>query len=583
MSKIQKKWLIVFLIYADFRTTKEDDAETITLTKDMKYSLNLMFESIMEVRLNPDRARLLVILNGINYREKPGDKVVTANKTMLFTIANDNVAGDNEILKAKVIDIHVKRGDNGVAENPLQTPEVLKKILRKHVMPHANEEVMLITWDHGSAFGIFRDTADESKIRTPITENFDGLPYLQLFWTKLETDNTDLADFIKKRTQNAQQYSIEEKSAVYQIRNHAFNSTDSEKLSDEKRPDTILRNLQLVNQNRADQSGRLSSGLSKLSSAKPDINFRGPTDIVVELEQVGVREILRNDELSEVIKHWMNGKHVSVLLMMNCWMMNLHTMFALRDCVDYLVAPVGDISYPGYNYREILEFIYRNKRAGNFAEAIAKKCVRKTVNKRARKRAEKFWDDNVNFIDTWKIAAVDLQKKYNGERIIDRHLSKLKTVIQELQETAKNSEKAVQFFKHLRLFSFDFTHEVSIMVDIINWLDCIDLIEIIRPQGQPYKVSQAVALATRSLINEVKRGSVDTSIVLCMSKGRKLYNDNQPWIAMPTTAYTIFFPQFPCTNKNVQDNVRNDSLLQTGLAEWREFIDTIYPDNGYFH
>jgi len=47
---------------------------------------------------------------------------------------------------------------------------------------YPDEEVLLITWDHGSVFGIFRQTAPDMPvpaIRLPIDDQIDRYPYLK--------------------------------------------------------------------------------------------------------------------------------------------------------------------------------------------------------------------------------------------------------------------------------------------------------------------------------------------------------------------------------------------------------------------
>jgi hypothetical protein len=87
-------------------------------------------------------------------------------------------------------------------------------------------------------------------------------------------------------------------------------------------------------------------------------------EVVGELRAEKVREILSNDELAIVFREWLGeDEKVGVLLMMNCWMMNLHTMYSLVDTVQCLVAPQSDIGTPGYNYKAILKYLFKEKDA----------------------------------------------------------------------------------------------------------------------------------------------------------------------------------------------------------------------------
>lgn len=64
-------------------------------------------------------------------------------------------------------------------------------------------------------------------------------------------------------------------------------------------------------------------------------------------------DLLSNDELADIIKEGLGSK-VDILIMMNCYMHNMHLCSDIYQRVDYLIAPQGDIYDDVYNYTNIL-------------------------------------------------------------------------------------------------------------------------------------------------------------------------------------------------------------------------------------
>lgn len=89
---------------------------------------------------------------------------------------------------------------------------------------------------------------------------------------------------------------------------------------------------------------------------------------------------LSNKELSQALKAFTKtegGKHIDILVINNCFMQNIFAQYDYCDAVEYYVAPISGISYPGYNFLEILKNINDNP-DGN-TEKIASSFVSKEV------------------------------------------------------------------------------------------------------------------------------------------------------------------------------------------------------------
>lgn len=171
------------------------------MTDQMKAELNSMFKDILTVPLDSRRARMYVIMNSIDYKE--GNGAATKAKTLFYEISNPHNLDYNQITRCEVIRNYEGTQARPNPKNPIQNPAFLKdKILTKNRIPvNDDEEVFFITWDHGSAFGIFREVdpgiADNAEIRKPIHYDLKRYPYLAEFWNKaleIDSDLKNMAD-----------------------------------------------------------------------------------------------------------------------------------------------------------------------------------------------------------------------------------------------------------------------------------------------------------------------------------------------------------------------------------------------------
>lgn len=287
-----------------------------------------------------------------------------------------------------------------------------------------------------------------------------------------------------------------------------------------------------------------------------------------------------------MFKNWIGkDKKVGVLLMMNCWMMNLHTMYSLRETVKCLVAPQGDIGTPGYNYKDILKYLFNRNNLFKTPEKLAIKCVTTSENKRLRRRSKRLRDDKEDVIDKWKIFAIDLQRKVGSEFILKDHLDKLNQIIVGL--CPKNQEKATEsrrFYRAMRLVTHDFTKagsygsdEECFIIDVINWLNILCDLEQSNPPTQWFPIDGNTICFARELIENIHSKSDMKQCVLSRSNGKDVYNRSKAVVGFAPTGYGLFFPNSISRNQNLIDNVRKDSLLNNCLFKWKEFIKSIYP------
>lgn len=271
-----------------------------------------------------------------------------------------------------------------------------------------------------------------------------------------------------------------------------------------------------------------------------------------------VAEILKNDEVSEVIHRWLgNDRKVGVLLMTNCWMMNLHTMYSLRERVQCLVAPQGDIDCPGYNYRDILARI--NKTDESFVETreLAKICVETAENHFARAKATILNKNEPDIIDFFKIFSMDLEVKTadGSASLLEKQIEALsilvKAFVEELKTPIARKRELKFFLRYIRASSFDFSNNETMMVDVVNWIISISYANDNFKPGNTKLFPKLNPKITE--FRDLAIGTKGPSIVLKCTKGRKIYgdkNDLNPFavIDLPPRGFSLFFPMFDCSN-----------------------------------
>lgn len=572
MSHTKRKWVIVFLIYADFRRA-QGDFEPFAMNEEMKVELDLMFEEILTTPLNSDNARLFVILNGIKYSVYENQQLRVENKTLIYEIINPHNLRSNTFGSVKVIDNKILRVDQANPDD-LQKPEKLKIIL-KNIKVEKEEEVFLITWDHGSAFGIFREvnpTPPSVIIRNPIDDELEKFPYLREFWEKA-LDQEGFYDFMKREKMP---------DPILQVGTRLFTISNEVEKKD-KYVGLLLnsssRGFFEIYQSASDELELKFNTESYLeSSLLKDDFFDDEGEFKLLKLDEKVPEILRNDELAVSIESWLAGRKVAVLLMMNCWMMNLHTMYELRNAVASLVAPQGDISIPGYNYRDIFRYIYKPDSYFKSHEKLAIKCVCTCENKFAKKRAKKSFrrlkNENHPKIDSWKIIAIDLQKSDGEQLNLLNQIDLLRKILLVLNSQLESGDLGIKFFlKNMRLVSFDYTHGHSYMVDVINWLSTVYYNDLNNFQNI---ITKAIFFEYMpNLLDITLRTKNNSNSILAMSRGKRVFGKEHTVVNLQPTGYGIFFPDRIPGDINLIDNFQNDSLLQTALVSWKILLKNL--------
>ncbi|GAA4321311.1 hypothetical protein GCM10023149_21110 [Mucilaginibacter gynuensis] len=508
-----KKWLIIFLIYADFTTNNDPDQ-----VEKLKVTLNNMLGDIITTPVNAGRTRILVVMNSIKFVFDNAQTAIN-DKSAFYTIGICKDVTQNCITKCDIIDNFTCYKTDNSDGHVLQKSHQLTKIFTERTALQDDEEVFLITWDHGSAFGIFRDEPplpNAGTVAMQVEKNLMQYPFLKTFW--------DAAD--------------------ESYRNNL---------------------LTAVGNNEENQA----------------LNISMPTP--------GVPEILKNSELNEALQAWLRNKRkVGVLLMTNCWMMNLHTMYALKESVRCLVAPQGNIDCPGYNIKDILIGINRADQTGIEPVKLAELCVTTIDNEYSKAKAAILDKSEPDVIERFKIFAVDLSKETGGENIFDKQIDDLEEIFQILVDDLKAPDTNTDlkyFLKYIRSVCFDFSDDQTQMIDIVNWLKSLIRANIRLD-------AKMLTDSARKKINAFLMAmlNLNNNIVLKSSSGKKIYVIERsiklsPTVGLPPAAYSLFFPMiYRPGNPNLQklkDNVVTDGLMSR-LKSWQDLLGFIDPQISNF-
>lgn len=596
-----KKWVIVFLIYADFRIDEANATTALAMDVKTKVELNRLFKDVLTTPLDADLGRMYVILDGIRYTSDAGMLQVHA-QTFLYEIINPYGEPFNKIGHCCIFDKTLTPVGMPLPKQPVSDSGRLAELFG--TIPVNDDEVCLITWDHGSAFGIFREsrpsipsTSSTSSVEPmePIYEGLEYYPFLKQFWDTASTSpackgsETLSTNHSGKKTIPL----IKVHDVIYKVKSEEANlwaeiSGNRTNLHNVPHRDFFRLKTNEDKTRSLEVQKPMGGGFKEVSNRF----FAGDANLVEEwaelgkVSQSGVAEILRNDELAEALKAWVGPqKTVSVLLMMNCWMMNLHTLYAMKDCVQCLVAPQGGIDLPGYNYKDILSSVFDKKRYLLTPQQLAQICVETSENSRARKRARKLNIDDPDTIDKWKIIAIELQREnVNGEKLIEVHLNAFQEIINLLTPKSQLNKEAINFYKYIRLCSFDFTENDtfhkgngSIMVDVVDWLFNLAKINE-RSQKHIPIINEDSATTIGRFVSDVRS---ETNLMLAETKATALPSKTGTFLNLSPSGYSLFFPQFPSDNQNLLDNVHRDTLLND-FDTWKKFLQVIYPNLNFF-
>jgi len=569
-----QKWLVVILIYADFTIVNSNDPKVL-IEGNIKLGLNRLFEDLITTRLNNDQCRLFVIMDRLTYFRDRQDQFRKREQVVRLEIRNTG-SGTNDIVSCELlIDGVVASVDETEYmdhRSSLQRVDQLTSILNS-IKPHSDEKILFTTWDHGSAFGIFKE--DRENLRkgenaSTLVEAYgyqlDTLPYLNMVWNKINSKKelpaplvNYVADFDPGQSRGGDQF-IKIGTSIYRI-----------------------------------QSSGLPTGRSYLPE-QLDIAADKSEKVVVQQT-----DILSTSELAEALHTWLKEQEytfdkVSVLLMMNCYMLNLHTMHNLQRAVECLVGSATDISNPCYNFRSILKRINRNGGKRLTSRMLAKHCSYSATNSASRQRARQMLLDPRRTVDSWAIFAVDLQCRDAEDQTMthfQRQLARLNQILKEFEmiflreipefnAASAREYKALNlraaFFKYSRAMMQDLTGSTYKIVDVANWLDFFSQLYVAR-QSDSFLCDETADMIDRFVSESSKMPMKKKGMVITKLNKRFCYLESPVGAIAPLpTGAGVFFPrnQSELMSGTILASAGDDELLKGTLNQWRRFLNRVY-------
>lgn len=466
---MQEKWEIIFLIYADFR-----EGEGVFLDRKLVRELSSLFKDIAQARLKDQQ--VFIVMNAIRYKVS-GARGLTNDKLLIYEVEKR----EGQLNKLR----HFPSNETLNTARTVQDELPLGMIFEAIHQYSGADKTLLITWDHGSAFGVFNDESNPEEI------SLDQFSPLDAFESQFATLDDFAALFMEdnKKIKNTGKKAFYQQELlnkpIYRYKNASFFFPDIP--SSDKAFQATLKQL-LDGKNSADgaaygtrvklncqgkhptleltgnaltsNGGVFNKYLKQAPPANEADNTQAESAATASINIQPTNtlyEMLTNEELADAIERGVGS--VDVLVMMNCYMMNLHSCYALKEKVHYFIAPQSGIDEPGYDYKTILESLSQSDTPS--PESLARQCLLSTFH---ASRTAAFPG-----IHKWAVFCVNLEKNHITElaQKIDDLAGYLIQHIDELEERVNDA----------RLFCFRFDDSGNRdynMIDITHFLQLLD-------------------------------------------------------------------------------------------------------------
>jgi hypothetical protein len=351
----------------------------------------------------------------------------------------------------------------------------LSKILDvvKDALP--DNKFILMTWDHGYAFGVFNGKAGDSFLN--ISTNFT------------ETNHTVTGNTLWKL----------KKTLTSDASNNDF----------------------------------LISKVESFKNAREDIfnqiNTANLFDLVVQSET----DMLLPEEISLAISKSFDTKKVDLIIMMNCWMQSIDTIYALKDTANIIIAPQTTIDFIGYDYYSLISKIVTTPDIT--VSDLASEIIKGTREKYKKRNTQIAFNEVV-------ISAI---------RLIPQNISSLKNIINNIAgelTSALNNNAKFELVRINRSKTYEFTRPYLIlqppalkfyyMVDLVNVIELLENVQILENFAK--QITDWLLNADNLIKKEVGRNFVDATgkeIACAMT----IYFPNNKEYTLTSTYYHTFY------------------------------------------
>lgn len=626
MSTNNKNWTLIFLIYADFSAKGE-----LRLSKNLMLELDSLFGDLYRCDLK-DNLKVYVIFNSIKFiRNELLSAPSIANKISVLTLSRNDNADDNSYknnfsslpLEPDISNLNLDSSEGlnrlfGVIKNDNDFNNASRKII--------------ITWDHGAGFGIFKKEDIETNVLekwkriNEFTEKHSYLDKVMQECPELAASNNQLEKYEVFQTEDVV-FAITDKSLFPILTNIADNKEsanvqagDSNEVSlnfllSENRIkeyantfNTLHKqnkkfNIELTNSFEISSEGNdgftghllselaeasdvatffknnnITSSMNRLTSIEGFLNhpnirnsFAATIDVTKSFQNPVI--ILTNEEIAQSISN--NFGEIDVLLMMNCFMMNLLSAYSLKhsNCVKYFVAPQGGISIPGYNYAEILETLSNNPIISS--DEIAKICVDSSFSETAKKKADSLIDNGAEQIEEWSIFMLKLKSENNQQNEFNRLIDLLNEFIT-VAETSINNKDVKLLLKYTRMLCISFSQKTPFgFIDLTHWLKSVNNIALAF-DGQTIELSKKdPLLSSLNRLNKQIFDILSNDKFIYHKSGNNIYKENKfgCLTCHQPSGLSITFPvnktkSLSLMNLLGTDENPNPLIFKEGLKNW---------------
>jgi hypothetical protein len=547
----RQKWLVVFLIYADFTVQNSNDP-TIRIEEDIKVGLNQLLKDIMVTAIDPEVCRVHLIMDRLTfYKNKNVYKL--REQMVQFEIGNLGKDPFNQITKisllesgeGKFVSVSEELFENH--KHDFQRATQLAEILCK-IDVAEDEEILLVTWDHGSGYGIF---SEETTSVEPYALDLDKFKYINHFWKSIYNEKGAAIECEGRKQWKQTGWVFEDQGPVIEAPGEKL--TEAEKLQKQKQNAIVTR----------------------------------PVD-----KQDG--DVLTSSELAEALSRWFdhsdnhsNSKKIGVLAMMNCFMMNMHSMHNFSETVECLVATQTAITNPGYNIEAVLQEINSQLEGECLSpQRLASILVDSSTGQSGCQRAAAMGLVPDETINCWALFAADLQRKNaDGDRWFELYRQKIEQVLSKIyglylrnqaNETRKDGNTALLYLlKYSRSVTYDFG-QGNALIDAVNWLDTLAKLDTLNPPHQRIiDPGTFQVIARLKMINQAQLKNASPMLTPLNKKFRYRADAKNTIMGLPT-GFGMFFPdcaQSQARWEKFEAVAKSDGLLQTPVFKsWKELL-----------
>jgi Clostripain family len=631
------KWVLIFLINADFRTN-----DGLRMNKEIMAELNELLADLFNCTLS-NHLIIYLVFNSIRFVNEQMDSFANIDTETLILRLDEKTKSLKNKYNNIFVDINTESDASSDITNDDELIKIFKKI-RNDVKFDPKARKLIITWAHGSAFGIFKDV----EFQTPqvevweyavneiskfeyLEELFNQHPLLkgvkresgknykivQQGYQTLATNNDEVVSILSQITTNNEPVFVEQKdnnSFVFSFYpndeniidyakhlneidqsslSYKFRMTNNFEISSNPEPEKTTTSLKILSESPDIDlffiNNEVSSSLPSVSETsfvdsritssldffKQNINAVAATVSTLE-NQSTTFKILTNEELAKALSNVFGS--IDILMMMNCFMMNLMNAYAVKDCVKHLIATQGSISAPGFNYQDIVKCLlhHPNSKTVN----ISRRFLNSTFNKRAYAKGKKFPRFTNSTFRQWGLFLLNFQVCNSlGKNSFGELLTQLGNLIDILTEKVNGTMSDLQIKTVLNCarrltYCFDkgFGYE---LVDLVNWCKIIRTI-----------ISDIEIDAINNLKGELD--NLSNKIALEISQSGLFYHypfKVAPFFEYETTAgvvtcheptgIAITFPFSIRNNPNLVQLLSISNLLLTEMNQWVSFCSNV--------